>query len=321
MGWKWGLVLGLVLIAAVEWWARSFYPILLDRLYVWDPDLGMVPKPSAEGKIATPRGARFHFKHDAHGMRVTSLKRTPCEHPWLLLGDSNVYGVGVEEQDTLASQVERKYPHCCTVNAGAPGRGPDYYLRFLQLRGNLISPEKVAVFFTGHNDWKDAYEQTLFESLDSLKPKRPSPPEWHLRYSIRSLRITEKLVTELYGRWLERRAQKLQLPNPSEDQRRAADVFLHAIESTAKAQHWDLHFFFLPSPSDVDLARLGRESSTRIAFHSLFQSKTPQTDLTKVLADSALSTDALFIPHDGHISAQGNELLATAVAQVLKNHL
>ena len=71
-----------------------------------DPELGVTPKPNHAGTVRLPGIYTYSFQHDARGFRVTPTASGDTTRPEvLLLGDSFAYGMGVENDETIASQL------------------------------------------------------------------------------------------------------------------------------------------------------------------------------------------------------------------------
>ena len=158
--------IGLVL---TEGMVRVLRPQLTYRfprgMFTPDPVTSYALTPGFVGIIDTPefrtdiRVNQQGFRH-AHdiGPKPTDALRV------LMIGDSFPMGVGVDEADTLAAQLERvlKPPSAArrveVVNAGVPGYATVQELAQLEARGLALRPDLVLlVFFIGN----DVAESTL----------------------------------------------------------------------------------------------------------------------------------------------------------------
>lgn len=66
-----------------------------------------------------------------YGFRKTATNEKASSHV-LLAGDSNVFGVGVQDDETLATQLSTLLPDKKIINLGLGGTGPNSLLYFLQ---------------------------------------------------------------------------------------------------------------------------------------------------------------------------------------------
>jgi len=71
----------------------------------------------------------YHTIH--YGFRTTKTNKNAQEH-LILGGDSNMFGMGVEDIETLPSLIALKNPDKKIVNLGLVGQGPNAHLFFLQ---------------------------------------------------------------------------------------------------------------------------------------------------------------------------------------------
>ncbi len=104
---------------------------------VGDPYLGFVYPPHYRTEIKT-LDFSFLIESDEHGFRNAS--------PWpekadiVIVGDSMVYGWGVEKDVAWPSLVARRLPGKRIVNLGLPGTSPQQYLRYFERFGVELNP-------------------------------------------------------------------------------------------------------------------------------------------------------------------------------------
>jgi hypothetical protein len=127
-----------------------------------DDGLGYRPVPDTVVKSMAKYQDRVLYRAtytiDTNGMRVTpgSVRQGPT---YLFVGDSYMFGEGVEDAETLPAQFARRLqPAAHVVNAAAPGYGPTHILRALEtgrydplVVGNL---EAVVVFASVPQLWR-----------------------------------------------------------------------------------------------------------------------------------------------------------------------
>lgn len=70
-----------------------------------------------------------------------------------LIGDSQVFGWGLSDRETIASKLQEKVGRdWCVVNHGVPGYGPNDYLECVK---NIAKSEPIIVLFSEENDYAD----------------------------------------------------------------------------------------------------------------------------------------------------------------------
>lgn len=96
---------------------------------------------------------------DAQGHRLTPGAEQAGAAPALhLIGDSQVFGWGLADHETVAARLQRRWGRAVrVVNHGVPGHGPDDHLALL---GTLPESDSVVLVFTEENDAGDSYRRT-----------------------------------------------------------------------------------------------------------------------------------------------------------------
>lgn len=123
--------------------------------YVADPVLGVRLAPGASERVRFGGSAVTTVRVNAAGLRGEEL---PAALPGevLMIGDSQVFGLGVEESETAAAELSKilKLP---VVNAGVPTYGPPEYAALL---GELLPRRKPATVVYVVNFYNDFFEAT-----------------------------------------------------------------------------------------------------------------------------------------------------------------
>ncbi len=132
----------------------------------YDPRVGSIPIPNQHGRVTLPGVYSYTFTHDADGRRVTPGAPASSARPVvLLLGDSFTYGVGVSDGETFASRLQSlldgAHASMRVINAGNPGKGTDYALRYMQTLGATAAPAAVLLCFFP-NDFRDNERSRLY---------------------------------------------------------------------------------------------------------------------------------------------------------------
>lgn len=113
--------MGVVTRTIPQWWPPP------------DPILGFRPKPDSEVIATATWGDELVYRQTYHfdsvAARVTP-PAPPASDTYLFIGDSFIFGQGVADDQTVASQFTRlNTPAARTVNFGVPGYGPNHLVR------------------------------------------------------------------------------------------------------------------------------------------------------------------------------------------------
>jgi hypothetical protein len=113
------------LLAEAGFWVRDrgAFPHL--NCYVADATLGVSLRPGATERVSFGGNPVTRVRINADGLRGAELP-PPRADELLVVGDSQVFGLGVEEQETFAARLGQLTGRP-VVNAGVPTYGPDEY--------------------------------------------------------------------------------------------------------------------------------------------------------------------------------------------------
>jgi lysophospholipase L1-like esterase len=123
------------------------------------PVYGWSPRPGITGRHVTME-YDYSFTHTAQGMRGNTL--FTATHPEniknriLFLGDSFTYGIGSEDHEIFAEQINSSLPDTEVINTGANGYGQRQQLAILNTLGAAVSPNLVVLMFF----WNDLEDNT-----------------------------------------------------------------------------------------------------------------------------------------------------------------
>jgi hypothetical protein len=128
--------------------------------FACDPELGEIPVPGQQGERKIPGVYAFRYSNNSLGWRGRREYREakPTDYRVLFLGDSFIYGTGVNDDQTVAARVEQNLRagrmSVEVLNAGAPGKGTDYELKCFQTLGRKFHPDLTVLGFFA-NDFQD----------------------------------------------------------------------------------------------------------------------------------------------------------------------
>lgn len=119
-----GLAAGLA-VAEVVFSVRDHGAFPHLNVYQADAALGVRLQPGAEEDVAFAGNPRTHVRINRDGFRGAELA-APGSDDVLVVGDSQVFGLGVEEDQTFSARLAAQL-HRPVVNGGVPTYGPDEY--------------------------------------------------------------------------------------------------------------------------------------------------------------------------------------------------
>lgn len=238
----------------------------------------------------------------------------------LLVGDSFVFGYGVNVEDRfdthLARLLEENGEQYCLYNAGVPGWGTVQQTRFARDHFELFNPDIVVMAFCG-NDPSDDTQFLSGELVFSEKGLADFPGKTWLRTHSHLYRFVLRHTTTL------RRALALKARQDGE-----APVHVDAQSAGAMSeQEWDrsldllraFHKDFLafkPSGKMILLATNPEDPEIRRRLGSLDQGDTLRyLDLYAAIAP--LKPEDRVLPYDRHWSKQVHRIVAEELYQFL----
>jgi lysophospholipase L1-like esterase len=167
-----GVLLSLLVAFAIgEGAVRLFRPQEVGPVrFACDPDLGEIPVPGQHGRRHFPGVFDFAYSNNSLGWRGSREYREDRQVKYrvLFLGDSFTYGIGVNDDQTFAAQVEKLLTadnlSVEVMNAGCPGKGTDYEVKLFDKVGRKFHPDlTVLCFFC--NDFQDN-ERAQYYNID-----------------------------------------------------------------------------------------------------------------------------------------------------------
>jgi len=314
--------------------------------FTYDPELGDLPTPGEHGERTLPGVYRFTFTNDAQGLRADpAVAPAVPRHTVLVLGDSFTYGLGVNDDQTfchvLQEALARDLP-ARVVNAGSPGKGTDYALRFFLARQATLRPDLVLLGFF-KNDFGDNARDTYF-SLTPAGRLEPRPPRdarsrrrlllerlpgfsWLLSSShlVNLLRLAAvRLTADSRTAQPTRRSEDgpMGLVWVDDSRRERTRLYLRELRDATTARASSLLVFYVPDLRDCWLARQGRPMSPdESAFREIAADLgLTSLSLTSALAGSSEPLEGLYFG-DGHWTPRAHALVARALEGMTRSLL
>jgi hypothetical protein len=302
--------IGLLILFAVELLSRVVVAPLDVPVFIADTSgrhLGLIP--GAHGR-AHMYGRTIDVSVDAKGHRTTVGAGGACApHRLDLIGDSQVFGWGLSDSETIASRLQARLgPDWQVVNHGIPGIGPLQYAQVLQ---SVPKDAEVLMVFTEVNDLWDTYDISRHSTRCGFLTQ-----SWWPRSSlvcpVLNLR-TLQLGFTAYDKLTQQRALA-PIGFDSTSRSAARILALHVRSMFVKADvrvHPHLHFAVLPFDGRFN-------PQARLDYFPPPKSDAPRyfDDDYEMISAFAQSPDpaGLYLPGDPHLSPRGAAVFADRVA-------
>ena len=309
----WAVLVLLVLLAAAEaalcigLRGATFTP------QVFEPNDGVARYRLAAGVHTTAYqfGRTVSVSTDADGHRLTpgfvAAPGTPLRVH--VVGDSQVFGWGLSDDETLAARLQRLLgPGVQVVNHGVPGFGPTDYLNTLAA---LPATEPVVVVHTEENDTWDAYR--IFRNAHATcgYVTTFSADASALRCAWMNLRLVQ------FGAELWDRSQRNEHPTPlgfSALSTVAAAVLNQRIETgyadERRKRDADLIFAVVPWKGRLDAAWRALSLPSPRPDAATLDSPFPDATQATRLLEAGGGAQPLYLDGDSHLSPAGVVRLA-----------
>lgn len=188
-----GLALGLAAAEGLFWYRdRGAFPHL--NVYEPDAELGLRLRPGASQSLsAGALNPRTSVRINREGFRGADWP-SPSPGETLVVGDSQVFGLGVEEHETFSAALARRLgPGKAVLNAGVPTYGPPEFLRVVEqtLATRQIGTVVYVVNFV--NDLFEAERPNTGRHAvwDGWAVRRENAPSAVATFPVRSLLMRE----------------------------------------------------------------------------------------------------------------------------------
>ncbi len=308
-----GLAASVVSVLALEVVARVYARASgRERGIGLDARLGWRPLPDVE-KHGALWGAKNPARTNSMGWRDVQrdFAKKPGSTRALILGDSYVFGVGVDDGERVSEALEREMPGLEAWNLGVTAYGPDQELLLLESLIAEVQPDLVVWFACLSNDVEDvryavrySHAKPWFEIAGDdlvLHAPEPSPLE-RLRDASY---VAEFVCAPLDGRTLAHRVA------PPWQDRDGLDLFgrLAARIAAVAAEH-GAKFQCVTIPS-------GAPEADALALAELRGRGIDVLDLRPTFESASSSEPDLFLP-DGHWAPAGHALAARTLVIELR---
>jgi hypothetical protein len=312
------------------------------------PYIGELAKANNTGVI-NGRDFSAAFHTDGYGFR--NAWPWPEQADIVTLGDSFVFGYGVEDTEAWPVLLAQALPQARLINLGLIGSGPQQYLRVYETFGTSLQPKVIVVGLLLINDLRDAARFDQWVSSHTTEPYllwqnhryhfTLSRPVMGIKSVLRQYSYVYNLARNAYRAWGRNNAISVELTdggrlqlapsvlqnaaNMGQPERREFQLVLQALvdlQALARQQGASVLAVFQPSKEEVYLPLLGKPVADLSAplRAALDTSGIVYLDLTAAFRQCAKAGKRLFFTVDGHANKQGQSLIAQEVLAHLRKN-
>jgi hypothetical protein len=286
-------------------WVIPYPPVCLrsDLFQRWDA-YGYRLWPSRLTQLRWPptSGRTVRITANAEGFRMRHDLRAPAGRPRIVVvGDSMIFGLGVEEPERVTELLEAAEPGWRVDNMGMVGFGPDLMLMSFEAVGLDPPPAVVVVALFTHDLYRVAPEvdgvgfpvpRFVLRDRSLARVPYPERPPWTRLYVVQGARY-------LYWRYTVA-AYPLDA------------AILERFAALARSRGFRLAIAFVPGPRERwDDRRRAAWVAAWAAAHG-----TPFLDLRAPIA--AAGGERMYLPADAHWNPEGHRVAAAELQRFLR---
>lgn len=344
----------IVALAVAEVAVRHFSPQEVGPVrFACLPELGDIPVPGQQGERRFPGVFTFRYSNNSLGWRGRREYREAKQTDYrvLFLGDSFTYGLGVNDDQTFAAQVEKDLRadrlSVEVMNAGCPGKGTDYELKSFQTVGRKFHPDLTVLGFFG-NDFEDnargEYYNISTRGELQVKPlncnrsavktalNRLPGYDWLISWSQAANLVKQAGVQGLINRTRQTgpdAAKGLVVSYSGSAGGYATAVnkpltriYIQQLNAAVKQAGGELMMFYVPISQEVLAYRQTRVMSPdeRAIQHIAAENGMMLWSLTPLLAHSGQPIERLYY-QEGHWTAAAHEIAARYLSRLIQSRL
>ena len=229
----------------------------------------------------------------------------------LIVGDSYVFGEGVEEPERFSNLLEKMEPAWQVDNLGMVGYGPDLMLLALAEIAPVANPDAVLVFLS-YDDFRRV--RTRYAGMGYPIPRLALQNETIVKLPYPKPHLWER--SHLYhGAWLAFSKQAKVFAPLTAEEWALNRAILDQILTISKRQGFSLLLSYLPGPWKGSIHVYRRNWLQRYALNHHI----PFLDLSVVIHPA--NPDEVYIPNNTHYGPGGHQLAAQETHRFLKRTL
>ncbi len=332
-----GMMLFSVLFACAigEVALRCFFPQKLGtQQFSSHKDLGLLPVPNQKGFYQYPGVYDYTYTNDASARRITSKdKVTNYEKTVMLIGDSFTYGIGVNDQETFAFQLQNKLKSdgIQIVNCGTPGKGTDYALKYYQVFKEEVKPD-VVIYMSHFNDLQDNFREYYYERNEgsTLKEKK-----FDAAFYDRKKSISKSSVYRWFGRnshlfsLVKSFVVTVMMPAhviayeedfENKDANDFTTLILDNLKSALENDNVEFHTFYIPHENDMKVLKANNKLRQPESFFKNYceENNVGYQSFTDEMVNRSSTVEELYL-EEGHWTPKGHSMAADILYEYLQS--
>jgi lysophospholipase L1-like esterase len=279
--------------------------------------------------------ASFTYSADQHGFRNTMP--WPAQADIVAVGDSMVFGYGVNDDQTWIRLLADSLPGSRVINLGRAGQGPQQYLQAYEEFGAPLKPKLLLFGLSPSNDVIDA--KRFDEWLQAGKPSDSEAPvenrlAWlQQSYLLKFVGSLNDVVTPFSGETIDcgnggrlrlvpgLYASRAKMAHPGDP---SFELVMDTIEEAGvltRQQGTELLVVLFPTKEEVYLPVSGKPVPLLLEpFRAELEKRDiPHLDFTPFFQEEARRGECVFFEVDGHPNVRGEQLIAKVLADMLRN--
>jgi hypothetical protein len=291
--------------------------------HTYDPELGWVPKSSNQWGMSLTilnEGIRSNGRGESWD---------GTDNPILAVGDSYTFGDKVSDSETWPAQLE-KLSGRRVINGGVDGYGVDQIFlrarRFLSRYGfsavifsfipGDIRRSQMSMMFATAKPYFDVKDGQLTLENVPVPPTFLPEQEGELLIALEHSRLAHTVMKRLFPEWWLRAPFERQAQDRENGIKVACGV-LHELEGLTKLRGSEL--IVLAQRTEVETP--SEAAATKGVLSCVTDPATRVLDLQPALSELKAEDPSryhrLYIPNDGHMTAEGNQFVAREILPVL----
>lgn len=285
----------------------------------YDPELGWRPLPHIH-KMGALWGQKRPAVMNSQGWRDAerSYEKPAGTRRIVVVGDSMVFGVGVDDGERFTEKLEQRLTRCEVLNLGVGAYGTDQELRVLELEGFRYHPDAVILVVALANDledirfeWKDRWPKPYYTLRDGELILTKPQPSWKL-----TVRMTSQLVEFVSQQW--RRFGADTRYAPGGDTMDPVILFTALVRRmAAECAQREVPFFVVLAYDGGQLLSVTRERDWRIRA-ALKEARIPTLDtFYSNFHTRARAGENLYHADGVHWNERGHEVIADELREML----
>jgi len=286
-------------------------PTRLPELYAPSPDYGYSLWPSTTNTYTYPPAEPrlLTVRSNAHGFReARELDQSDDRPRVLVVGDSFVFGEGVEADERFTNQLEAVEPAWRIDNIGMTGWGPDLMLLAVEAVAPVVSPD-VVVFTLFTDDFRRV--RTTYAGMGFAIPRFVLEDGRLTQVAYPTLRFWERSHLYQGVRILLTGSDPHPFAGATEKEWAVNEAILHRFLEVAEQRDFAPMILYLPGPWQ------GGAHDRRREWVRDFSSRREVALLDLTEAIQQADSSAVFLTENSHYTAVGHGIVAAQLREFL----